>query len=176
METLGPAPGADPVQHYLDVVMDKTGSLIATSARFGAITAGADPALTEVLTDFAETIGVAFQLADDILDVVSDSPQSGKTPGTDLREGVPTLPVLNVVQAGRAEDSRLLELLKADLTDNRLHAEALSLLRAHPSIMEARADCTAYAERARGCLAPLPDTPATSALNILCDVAVNRVG
>ena len=90
----GPAPGDDPVEHYLSVLADKTGSLIATSARFGAMLAGADEATVDVLARFGERIGVAFQLSDDLLDVLSESTDSGKTPGTDLREGIPTLPVL----------------------------------------------------------------------------------
>src|SRR5690606_20254293 len=92
-ETVGPR-GADRVQHYLQVIVDKTGSLIATSARFGGMFGGAEPAVVEALARFGETIGVAFQLSDDLLDIASDRSESGKTPGTDLREGVPTLPVL----------------------------------------------------------------------------------
>ncbi len=88
-ETVGPAPEVDPVEHYLSVLADKTGSLIATSARFGAMLAGADEATVDVLTRFGERFGVAFQLSDDLLDVLSESVDSGKTPGTDLREGHP---------------------------------------------------------------------------------------
>jgi len=93
-ETQGPKNGGDPLAHYLQVVADKTGSLIATSARFGALLSGADKAIVETLTKFGEKIGVAFQLADDVIDIESDSSQSGKTPGTDLKEGVPTLVTL----------------------------------------------------------------------------------
>ena len=83
-ETQGPKNGTDPLAHYLQVVADKTGSLIATSARFGAMLAGADDEHVETLTAFGEKIGIAFQLADDVIDIASDSSQSGKTPGTDL--------------------------------------------------------------------------------------------
>jgi heptaprenyl diphosphate synthase len=89
---VGPQDDDDPVEHYLSVVADKTGSLIATSGRFGALLSGADERVVDVLTRFGERIGVAFQLSDDILDVASESSDSGKTPGTDLREGVATLP------------------------------------------------------------------------------------
>ena len=84
-ETVGPLDGQDPVKHHLSVLADKTGSLIATSGRFGALLAGADLDTVNTLTAFGERIGVAFQLADDIVDITSDSDQSGKTPGTDLR-------------------------------------------------------------------------------------------
>ena len=81
---------------------------------------------------------MAFQLSDDILDVASESDESGKTPGTDLREGVPTLPVLMAQRSTDPADARLLELLAGDLTDDALHAEALDLLRKHPAMDEAR--------------------------------------
>ena len=95
-ETVGPR-DADPVEHYLRVIADKTGSLIGTAARFGAMFSGADPAIVDAATEYGDTIGVAFQLSDDLLDIASDTAESGKTPGTDLREGVPTLPVLYVL-------------------------------------------------------------------------------
>ena len=102
-ETVKPGAGEDPLEHYLDVVAGKTGSLIATSARYGARFGGASPEVEEALTAYGDIVGSAFQLSDDILDVASDSVESGKTPGTDLREGVPTLPVL---MARRLEPAR----------------------------------------------------------------------
>ena len=94
LETVEPGPDEDPLAHYLEVVAGKTGSLIATSARYGARFGGATPEVEEALAAYGEIVGSAFQLSDDIIDVASDSVESGKTPGTDLREGVPTLPVL----------------------------------------------------------------------------------
>src|SRR4029079_2746584 len=84
-ETVGPSRGEDPLEHYLSVVADKTGSLIATSATLGAMMAGVLEELTRTLTEFGEQIGTAFQLSDDIIDVASDSTELGKTPGTDIR-------------------------------------------------------------------------------------------
>ncbi len=110
-ETLGPGADEDPLEHYLRVVADKTGSLIATSARYGARFAGAPLEVEEALTAYGEKVGIAFQLSDDILDVASESDESGKTPGTDLREGVPTLPVLIAQRSTDPTDARLLELL-----------------------------------------------------------------
>src|SRR5947209_17114731 len=106
-ETVGPEPGDDPVVHHLRVIADKTASLIGTSGRFGAMLSGADETAMETLTRYGERIGVAFQLSDDLLDVTSDSTETGKTPGTDLREGVPTLPVLLLRRAARADDEPL---------------------------------------------------------------------
>jgi heptaprenyl diphosphate synthase len=175
-ETVDPEPGADPIPHYLSVVADKTGSLISTSGRFGALMSGADESVVEVFTHFGERIGVAFQLADDLLDVASESEQSGKTPGTDLREGVPTLPVLYARQSTDPADARLLELLGGDLTDDVRHAEALELLRAHRAMDAARADLHRYAREAREVLGPLPDIAAKRALETLCDAVVERTG
>jgi len=178
-ESVGPAPGEDAVEHYLAVLADKTGSLIATSGRFGAMLAGADEAAVDVLTRFGERIGIAFQLSDDLLDVLAESADSGKTPGTDLREGVPTLPVLLLRGSPRPEDARLLDLLDrlpSGSADEREHAEALRLLRAHPAVTEAQREVRRWAEEARTVLAPLPACAAKDALAALCDQVVGRTG
>ena len=96
-ETLGPRPGQDPLAHYLRVVEDKTASLIATAGRFGSMFAGAPADVVTRISSASHALGVAFQLSDDILDIASDSAQSGKAPGTDLREGVRSLPVLHAL-------------------------------------------------------------------------------
>jgi heptaprenyl diphosphate synthase len=173
-ETVGPPEGADPVDHYLSVLADKTASLIATSARFGALLAGADESTVDVLTRYGERFGTAFQLSDDLLDVLSETTESGKTPGTDLREGVATLPVLLMRRAAGPADDRLLALLDGDLADQRDHAEALRLLRAHPAMAAAQAEVARWADAARDVLAPLPDVPAKAALAALCDQVVGR--
>jgi heptaprenyl diphosphate synthase len=173
-ETVGVEDGVDPVQHYLRVVSDKTASLIATTCRFGGMLSGAGVRVTETLTRYGERIGVAFQLSDDLLDVASDSGVSGKTPGTDLREGVRTLPVLHVLRERSADDNQLIALLEGDLSaDDRL-AEALGMLRAHPAMDKARAAVRSYAADARTSLEPLPDIPAKRALAALCDTVADR--
>ncbi|GAB3952231.1 polyprenyl synthetase family protein [Streptomyces sparsus] len=180
LETAGPRENADPIDHYLEVVAGKTGSLIAVSGRFGSLMAGADERTVDVLTQYGERIGTAFQLADDVLDIASDSHESGKTPGTDLREGVPTLPVLHLramaAQGGSADDRALCALLDGDLTDDARHAEALAGLRAHPALQQARRDTVRYADQAREALQPLPDCGAKEALAELCDTVVHRAG
>ncbi len=174
LETVKPAPGEDPLEHYLDVVAGKTGSLIATSARYGAIFGGATPDVQAALSSYGDIVGTAFQLSDDILDVVSDAGESGKTPGTDLREGVPTLPVLMARASGDPADARLHELLDADLTDDGLHAEALGLLRKHPAIDEARAYVVARATEAKALLGALQPGPVRSALEDFADLVATR--
>ena len=176
-ETVGPAPGQDPLEHYLRVVADKTASLIATAGGFGARFAGAPDTVITRVSAACEALGMAWQLSDDVLDVASESGQSGKTPGTDLREGVRTLPVLHALKAARPEDRRLRELLTgADLTDSRLHSEALSLLRPHPAMEAARADLRRWADTARHEVLALPDVPARAAFETLCDYVVERTG
>jgi len=201
-ETLGPRPGQDPLVHYLRVVEDKTASLIATAGRFGAMFADAPADVVARITAASHALGVAFQLSDDILDVASESSQSGKAPGTDLREGVRSLPVLHALAppapgagAGRqapgapaagsaasgssgspgADDARLRELLaRDDLTDDVEHAEALALLRAHPAMDAARADLRRWSDAARSEIAGLPDIPARRAFEVMCDFVVER--
>jgi len=174
-ETVGPAPGADPLAHYLRVVRDKTGSLIATAGRFGAMFSGAPPEVVARVTAACQAIGVAFQLSDDILDVTSDSAETGKAPGTDLREGVRSLPVLHALRAADPAGGRLRQLLtSADLTDPVLHAEALALLRAHPAMAAARADLREWADTASEQVAGLPDVPARAAFEAMCDYVVRR--
>ena len=174
LETVPPGPGEDPLEHYLDVVAGKTGSLIATSARYGARFGGASPEVEEALTAYGELVGSAFQLSDDILDVTSESEESGKTPGTDLREGVPTLPSLMARASTDPADARLLELLDADLSDDTLHAEALDLLRKHPAMQEARSYVVARSEEAKAHLVVLPEGPVRSALEAFADIVAVR--
>jgi heptaprenyl diphosphate synthase len=174
METQGPQNGEDPLAHYLRVVGDKTGSLIATSARFGALLSGASRETVETLTKFGEQIGIAFQLADDVIDIASESSQSGKTPGTDLREGVPTLVTLNVMASNKAEDAELKELLSAPIHDEVVVQQVLRALRTHDGLQQARQQLGNVAKDARTALGPLPLNSATSALFSLCDAVVDR--
>jgi heptaprenyl diphosphate synthase len=175
-ETAGPAEGEDPVSHHLQVVADKTGSLIATSARLGAMTAGAAPGDVETVARFGEIIGAAFQLSDDLIDISSETESSGKTPGTDLREGVRTLPVLLVLAGSDPAGARLRELLQGDLTDDALLAEALGLLRAHPAMDTARHRLRAYADEACEVAGRLPEGAAREALLSLTDYVLARTG
>ncbi|WP_332661825.1 polyprenyl synthetase family protein [Aeromicrobium sp.] len=175
-ETLGPAEGDDALAHYLSVVADKTGSLIATAALFGAKMAGAPVDVQETLSEFGERVGAAFQLSDDIIDIASETGDSGKTPGTDLREGVPTLPTLIALRSTDPGSERLRSLLAKPLTDDAELDEALTLLRPHPAMAEARSYVQAEADAASALLAKLPDVPARAALQALCDTVATRLG
>ena len=174
METQGPNPGQDPLEHYLKVVADKTGSLIAASARYGGMISGAPADITDTVTVFGEKIGVAFQLADDVIDIASESNQSGKTPGTDLREGVPTLVTLNVMKSNDPADADLKRLLSAPIQDEPTVQQVLLALRNHRALDESREQLHQVAKQARGALGPLPINDATSALMSLCDAVIDR--
>jgi heptaprenyl diphosphate synthase len=174
METQGPNPGQDPLEHYLKVVADKTGSLIAASARYGGMISGAPADITNTVTVFGEKIGVAFQLADDVIDIASESNQSGKTPGTDLREGVPTLVTLNVMKSSDPADADLKRLLSAPIEDESTVQQVLLALRNHKALDESREQLHQVARQARGALGPLPINDATGALMSLCDAVIDR--
>ena len=173
-EGLKPADGETAVDHYLRVLEDKTGSLIATAARFGALLSGAPGPVVEQLTRFGEVFGLAFQLADDVLDIAGDPELSGKVPGTDLREGVPTLPTLYALASTDPASARLRELLSGPIEDDALVAETLDALRTHEAMDQARATARGYADQARELLDTLPDLPARSALYALCDLVHSR--
>ena len=174
METQGPNPGQDPLEHYLKVVADKTGSLIAASARYGGMISKAPAEITDTVTVFGEKIGVAFQLADDIIDIASESNQSGKTPGTDLREGVPTLVTLNVMKSTDSADADLKRLLSAPIEDEATVQQVLVALRNHKALDESREQLIQVAKEARSALGPLPINDATGALMSLCDAVTTR--
>jgi heptaprenyl diphosphate synthase len=172
-ETQGKSEGLSQIDHYMKVVADKTGSLIATSARFGALLSGASTQTVEALTKFGEKIGVAFQVADDLLDISSDETASGKTPGTDLREGVPTLVTLYVIAANNPADKELIAKLNGPITESDLPG-VITQLRSHKALTEVKDYLANVANEANGLLADLPEGVAKEALKNLTFALVNR--
>jgi heptaprenyl diphosphate synthase len=175
-ETRGPHPDEDPVEHYLAVIAEKTGSLIATSGRFGGMFSGCAPEHVEALRRFGATIGTAFQISDDVIDIASASASSGKTPGTDLREGVHTLPMLYAMQETGPDADRLRALLAGPISDDAEVDEALALLRSGRGLGRARDYLAGQAGAARAELGKLPGCPATEALAALTTYVVDRTG
>jgi heptaprenyl diphosphate synthase len=161
------------LEHYLTVIAGKTASLIATSCRYGALLSGCDPDVTEAVTSYGWNVGMAFQLSDDLLDIASEHAESGKTPGTDLLEGVRTLPVLYALEA--EPDGELARLLAGPVTEAEL-PRALELLRGSPAMDEARATAASYVATAVGYLDDLGDAPVVKALRRLAEYALDRVG
>ena len=178
-ETVGPDVGEDAVEHYLTVLGDKTGSLVATSARFGAMFAGCSSSIVAAVTRFGELAGVAFQLADDVIDIRSESDVSGKTQGTDLREGVSTMPILllrKLVASGEASDAdtALLTLIDGDLSSDEALTEALVALRSHPVVDETAELAREWAGRAKSAIAGLREGDVKHALLGFADALVSR--
>jgi heptaprenyl diphosphate synthase len=178
-ETVGPRDGEDAVEHYLSVIADKTGSLVAASGQLGALYADAPDEAVEVMLSYGEKVGVAFQLADDVIDVAGLKVKSGKSPGTDLREGVPTLPVLLLRQAaagGDAAAAGVLELVDGDLASDAALERAVSAVRESPQTAQAWAVARQWADDAVAALDPLPESTVKQALASFAQAVVDREG
>ena len=171
-ETRGPGEDERPLAHHLQVIADKTGSLIATSAVFGGMVSGASPEIIDALRAYGEEMGVVFQLSDDVIDITSE--ETGKMPGTDLREGVPTLPTLMLDASTDPGDAELKALIDADLESEEALASALEGLRNHPVMERAKAEVRRRAELARSHLDVLPEGDARDMLAAVCTELVER--
>jgi heptaprenyl diphosphate synthase len=174
METQGSSTDKTALEHYLSVVSDKTASLISASARYGAMISGADEKIMDALTKFGEEIGTVFQLADDIIDIASDSKESGKTPGTDLREGVPTLVTLFILESNDPADAELKKILSAPITDEAIVAQTILTLRSHSALTRSRELVAGYGRSAQKHLEILPEGPAKAALVGLSQAVISR--
>ena len=175
-ETVGPAEGQDVIEHYLSVLSDKTGSLISASAELGVLFSGADQALREPVRKYGEAIGVAFQLIDDVIDIYSDGKTSGKTPGTDLRAGVPTLPVLYLRQDAEHDpaSAKLVEIIDGGLDDDAALNQVLEQMRQHPATERAFQEAKRWADQAIAALEDLPEGPVREALKNFADAVIER--
>nr|WP_285843555.1 polyprenyl synthetase family protein [Kocuria palustris] len=176
-ETSGVPEGTDALEHYLEVLAGKTGSLIAACGIYGAGLSGADEHVRAAMETYGERIGVAFQLADDIIDITSPSEVTGKTTGTDLREGVLTLPVLmlrRMAEDGDASAARVLELVDADLTSDDALAAAVEAICAHEAVERSWAVAQEWVDDALRALEPLPASAARSALEAFGRDMVHR--
>ena len=171
-ETLGPQNNEDPIAHYLQVLADKTGSLIAASAELGVVYGDGPDEYREPMRIYGEKVGVAFQLIDDVIDILSDA--SGKTPGTDLRAGVPTMPTLLLRVSNDPEAKELIEIIDGGLEDDAQLALAVSKLRKHPALEEAYQLARTWAQDAVAALAPLPESPVKQALKVFAEAVVDR--
>lgn len=177
-ETLGPLAGVGPKDHYIQVLADKTGSLIAASARYGVLAGRGTAAQADAVSEFGEKVGVAFQLADDVIDIMSDHEVTGKTPGTDLREGVETMPILLLKEARSAgtidaDGQTILDLLE-DVSDDNVD-RAIELLRLHPVMSEVSDMARAWSDEAVEALAPLPEGDVKNGLTAFAGLMVDRI-
>ncbi|MBV7363422.1 polyprenyl synthetase family protein [Actinomycetaceae bacterium TAE3-ERU4] len=179
-ETFGPRAEDDKVQFYLQVLADKTGSLVASAASFGAMFSGCSTEIRDAVALYGDRLGVAFQIADDILDLTSPGDVSGKTPGTDLREGVDTLPVLLLRQRaacgeGDSAVAQILDALAADLSSDEALAHVVSLIVDNPVINQTRDLARQWVESALEALTPVPEGAPKQALEAFANLMIDRV-
>lgn len=171
-EFVGAQDNENAVDHYIQVLADKTGSLIAAAAQMGAMFSGADESYLEPLRQYGEKIGVAFQLIDDVIDIHSDGKTSGKTPGTDLLAGVETYPTLLLRQRDDAASKALVE--KVDSVTEETLAELVQELRDHEVTHQTELEAHRWAREAVEAIAHLPESNVKEALINFADAVVER--
>ncbi|MBO3663099.1 polyprenyl synthetase family protein [Microbacterium stercoris] len=164
-ETIGAQPSDDPIEFYIQVLADKTGSLIAASVQAGAIFSNAEVRYHEPLRVYGEKVGVAFQLLDDVIDLSADPEETGKVPGTDLRAGVPTMPYLLLAADPSAQAQELVGRIDAGVAriaegeDPSILDAPLAELRDHAATARTRELALTWTREAIAALAPLPAGP-----------------
>ena len=198
-ETVGPTNGEDPIAHYIQVLADKTGSLIAAAAQSGIVFSGADPAFEKPIVEFGEKIGVAFQLIDDVIDLSPQPEETGKVPGTDLRAGVVTLPLLRLAELAKSDaaSADLLDRIERDvivianpvngfdphdtntlasrIVPSKETVDAIvAELRTHEATRATLAEAHRWARDAVTALAPLPQGSVKKALTRFAETIVER--
>lgn len=183
-ETVGPQPGEDEMAHYLQVLADKTGALIAAAAHLGALVSGADRKYHDALVAYGEGIGLAFQLVDDVIDLSPASSDTGKRAGTDLRAGVVTLPMLLLRQQAAHDVAAAALLERIDLGVAQVAAGAdpavmdglVTELYQHPVTAQTAQRAREVAAAAVAGLRVLPEGAVKEALVRLAQTIVERVG
>jgi heptaprenyl diphosphate synthase len=162
-------------EDHLEIIRRKTGILIASSCRLGGMLSEASPETLETLDAFGGSLGLAFQLSDDIMDITSSQMELGKEPGTDLREGVYTIPVLHAVHHGPERDE-LRRVLASGPPDGELLDRALEIVRTSGAVEHARTGVTAEVRRATELAERLPDGPARHAFTQVANFLAVRCG
>ncbi len=182
-ETIGPREGEDPIEHYLQVLADKTGSLISAAAQVGVIFSNAPQEYRVAVAEFGEKIGIAFQLIDDVIDLAGKADDTGKTPGTDLLAGVATLPLLYLRRLAETDSDAddLLRRIERDVTgafygevDEADFASAIAQLREHPVTEQTLAEAHRWSREAVQALGVLPEGPVKKALTRFAESIVER--
>jgi heptaprenyl diphosphate synthase len=179
-ETMGPQPGDDPVAFYLQVLSDKTGSLIAAAAQAGCLFSGGPAEYEQPLVVFGEKAGVAFQLLDDVIDLSDDPGETGKVPGTDLRAGVPTMPYLLLGRSEDADSTALHDRIDAGVdeiaagADPAVLDDALAALRDHPATAQTRRLARDWSQEAIAALEVLPTGDVREALTRFAVAVADR--
>lgn len=179
-ETVGAQPGDDPIEFYIQVLADKTGSLIAAATQGGAIFSNAPGEYEEPLRLYGEKVGVAFQLLDDVIDLSAKPEETGKVPGTDLRAGVPTMPYLLLKAESDAAAAALAARIDegvAAIADGKNPAildQPLTELRDHAVTQKTLELARTWTRDAIDALAPLPKGTVREALTRFAESLADR--
>ena len=179
-ETIGPNPAEDPIEHYMQVLSDKTGSLIAAAADVGVLFSNAPQDFRKPVSEFGEKIGVAFQLIDDVLDLAGEVDKTGKEPGTDLRSGVATLPMLYLCEqattdpAAAALVSQIERGVSAGPVASAEFSDAVAQLREHEVTARTLDEARRWASEGVAALDVLPSGPVRKALTTFAHTLVER--
>lgn len=160
---------------YLEIIRRKTASLVATSCRLGGMLSDAEPEHVDVLEEFGDALGMAYQLSDDIMDITASQIELGKEPGQDLREGVYTLPVLHALAHDEHRDE-LARTLTHGAPDGEMLDRALEIVRSGGSVDAAREAVTDEVRRATALAERLPGGPSRHALIQLAKFLAVRCG
>jgi geranylgeranyl pyrophosphate synthase len=171
-QMLAAGEGGDPRAEYEHSIEAKTATLFAAAMQMAGMLAGSAEAQVAALFTFGRELGMAYQIADDVLDLVADEKELGKAGGSDLRQGLLTLPVLLYLE-GATADSPVREVLAGRNDEAHVQA-AIRAIRSSGAIVVALAEATAYSRRARAALLTLPDTPARDTLAALAEYVVAR--
>jgi octaprenyl-diphosphate synthase len=161
---------------YLQVVRGKTAALFSAATEVGGVIAGAPEDHTKALFNYGDALGIAFQIADDLLDFQGVTSATGKNVGDDFRERKLTLPIIKAVSRASGDErafwQRTIE--KGNQEEGDLE-HAIALMRTHGALDDARADALSWASRATGALQILPEHPVRDMLSDLADYVVSRI-
>ena len=162
-------------EEYLRVVYHKTASLIAAATETGAVLAGAGPPVRRKMFEYGRSVGIAFQLVDDILDYVGSEKELGKRPLQDLREGKITLPLIHALrEAGMADRERAAEILGRGKCSEREISFLSGMVARNGGLEYTRRRAQAHVDRGKRFLASLPASPARDGLESLSEYIVSR--
>lgn len=159
--------------HYLLRVKRKTANLIAAACEIGAYAGGADSATVEAMREFGEKIGIAFQITDDILDYTADTESFGKAIGSDISEGLATMPLICAWQKGKEKDV-MLDLFRKGRKSENAVKDLIALVEANNGTKEAATVAATYINEAKECLHTIENSEIRDAFTELADFILSR--
>ncbi|NTW48711.1 MAG: polyprenyl synthetase family protein [Chlorobiales bacterium] len=160
---------------YFRIISDKTASLISTACELGAASASDQPEVRRKLRDAGESLGIAFQIQDDILDYLGDTKNTGKPIGGDIKEKKITLPLIYaLVRTDERKRDEVIAILKSDKKRALFSKEIIHFVREQGGIEYAEKTARIYADRARQILLEFPQSPSRSAMEHLVDFVIER--